>query len=47
MHAALTKECQNVVQVTKDGKTVNYFLEAKRREQGRARATFAAAIRKK
>ncbi len=22
----LTKECQNVVQVTKDGKTVNYFL---------------------
>ena len=23
----LTKECQNVVQVTKDGKTVNYFLE--------------------
>jgi hypothetical protein len=23
----LTKACQNVVQVTKDGKTVNYFLE--------------------
>lgn len=23
----LTKECQNVVQVTQDGKTVNYFLE--------------------
>lgn len=22
----LTKECQDVVQVTKDGKTVNYFL---------------------
>ena len=23
----LTKECQNVVQVEKDGKTVNYFLD--------------------
>ena len=23
----LTKECQNVVQVEKDGKTVNYFLK--------------------
>ncbi len=26
MHAAYTDKCQNVVQVTQDGKTVNYFL---------------------
>ena len=42
-----TKSCQNVVQVEKDGKTVNYYLKQNDVSKAAARAHLRRQLRKK